>query len=221
MYELVERKLNDKESRLLKSKIRNYQKQIRSLYRIALYSALPGYGVAGLIILAGNLLSKEKTPVWFTLLIFLGAGTVLFVSVFRSLLRQNKDGRRIISVLEDALSNGMAREEKILCSRMVEIEELEDEGACYLFEIEDKRLFLLSGQEYYSNSKFPSTDFSLVDILDSNRNPVDSYIEKRGEKIRSCRIISARDKLKEMIPYDNKFLNCGVNELDSYLNKMA
>ncbi len=219
MYELLERKLNDKEIRLLKSRIRRYEKQIRPAYRTFLISGLLGYGAAGLIVIAGNLLSKDKTPIWFTMLILFGAGTFLFVSVFRSLFRQNRDSRRMITVLRDALTGGTARVETICSTRFIEVEEFEDEGACYLFEIEDKRLFLLSGQEYYSDSKFPSTDFSLVDILDANRNPVESYVEKRGEKLKPCRIISAKEKLKEVIPYEDKFIKCSLDELDSYIKK--
>ena len=125
----------------------------------------------------------------------------------------------MIAVLNDAIINGKARVETISCKRFIEVEELEDEGACYLFEIEDKRLFLLFGQEYYSDAKFPSTDFSIVDILDAKRNSVESYLEKRGEKLKPYRIISASDKIKEVIPYDEKFINCGLDELDSYINE--
>ena len=219
MYELIERKLNDKEIRLLKSRIRRYEKQVRPLYRTALISGLLGYGVAGLIVLAGNLLSKDKTPAWFTMLILFGAGSFLFLSLFRSLYQQNKGSSRMIAVLNDAIINGKARVETISCKRFIEVEEFEDEGVCYLFEIEDKRLFLLFGQEYYSDSRFPSTDFSIVDILDAKRNSVESYLEKRGEKLKPYRIISASDKIKEVIPYDEKFINCGLDELDSYINE--
>jgi len=221
MYELVERTLNDKEIRLLKSRIRGYEKQIRPPRRKVLIAVLLGYGAAGLIVLAGNLLAKDKTPVWFTVLILFGAGTFLFVSVFGSLSRQNRDSRRMIAVIKDALAGGSARVETICCKRFIKVEELEDEGACYLFEIDEKRLLLLFGQEYYSDAKFPSTDFSLVDILDANRNPVDSYVEKRGEKLKPYRIISASDKIKGIIPYDEKFINCGLDELDSYMNERA
>jgi len=47
------------------------------------------------------------------------------------------------------------------------------------------------------------------------------YVEKRGEKLKPCRIISASDKLKGMIPYDEKFINCGLDELDSYIDERA
>jgi len=217
MYELIERKLNDKEIRLLRFKIGRYESEVFSPYKAAAIWVLLSYGVAGLIVLAGNLLSKEETPVWFTLLIFFGVGTFLFVTALRTLFRQNRDNSRMIAVLKDALAGGSARVETISCKRFIEVEEFEDEGACYLFEIDDKRLFLLFGQEYYSDAEFPSTDFSLVDILDANRNPIDSYVEKRGEKLKPYRIISASDKLKEVIPYDEKFINCGLDELDSYM----
>ena len=41
-----------------------------------------------------------------------------------------------------------------------------------------KKLFLLFGQKYYATSKFPSSDFSLIEILDSKGNPIAEMIEK-------------------------------------------
>lgn len=219
MYELIERKLNEKEVRLLKLRVRGYEKQIHPLYRVVLISGLLGYGATGLIVLAGNLLSKTKTPLWFTLLIFAGVGTILFVSVIRSIIRQDKHNRAMIRAVNDALQNGTAVEETIKSDRMIEIQELEDEGACYLFEVEDKKLLLLFGQEYYPGPKFPVTDFSLIQIQDSKKNPIEFFIEKRGEKLKPYRTIPAKDRLKQMIPYDQKFIHCGIDELDEYLAK--
>jgi hypothetical protein len=217
MYKLIERKLNDKEIRLLKLRVRGYEKQIRPLYRVLLICGLLGYGTTGLIVLAGNLLSVNKTPLWFTLLIFAGVGTFLFVSVCLSTIRQDKQNRVMISILSDALQYGTVVEETIKSDRMIEVQELEDEGACYLFEVEDKKLLLLFGQEYYPGTKFPSTDFSLIQILDSKKNPVEFFIEKHGEKLKPYRTIPAKDRLKQMIPYDQKFINCGIDELDEHL----
>ena len=219
MYELIERKLNEKEVRLLKLRFRGYEKQIHPLYRVVLISGLLGYGATGLIVLAGNLLSKTKTPLWFTLLIFAGVGTILFVSVIRSIIRHDKHNRAMIRAVNDALQNGTAVEETIKSDRMIEIQELEDEGACYLFEVEDKKLLLLFGQEYYPGPKFPVTDFSLIQIQDSKKNPIEFFIEKRGEKLKPYRTIPAKDRLKQMIPYDQKFIHCGIDELDEYLTK--
>lgn len=219
MYELVERELNTREIRLLKSKVRRYEKEVRPAYRVALVAGLLGYGVAGLIVLAGNLLSKDKTPLWFTLLILVGVGTFLFVSVSRGLLKQNKHVRRMVCVIHDALEHGSVREEIVRSDRMIEVEELEDEGACYLFEVEDRKLLLLFGQEYYSGPKFPSTDFSLVEILDSRKNFVDLFVDKRGEKLKPYKMISAKSRLKHLIPYDHKFIDCGIGELEEHLTK--
>jgi hypothetical protein len=217
MYELVERKLNNKEIRLLKLRVRGYEKQIHPLYRVFLICGLLGYGTTGLIVLAGNLLAVNKTPLWFTLLIFAGVGTFLFVSVCRSMLRQDKHNRAMIHAIDDVLQNGTVVEEIVKSDRMIEVQELEDEGACYLFEVEDKKLLLLFGQEYYPGTKFPSTDFSLIRILDSKNNPVEFFIEKRGEKLKPYRTIPEKDRLKQIIPYEQKFINCGIDELDEHL----
>lgn len=219
MYELIERQLNDKENRLLKLRVRGYEKQIHSLYRVVLISGLLGYGATGLIVLAGNLLAVNKTPLWFTLLIFAGVGTFLFASVSRSILRQDKHNRAMIYAINDALQNGTAVAETVKSDRMIEIQELEDEGACYLFEVEGKKLLLLFGQEYYPGPKFPSTDFSLIQILDSKKNPIQFFIEKRGEKLKPYKTIPAKNRLKQMIPYEHKFIHCGIDDLEEHLTQ--
>ena len=123
----------------------------------------------------------------------------------------------MVSNLSEALDNGSAKEEIIEADRMIEVEEFEDEGACFLFEVEEKKLLLLYGQECYPSSRFPCTDFSLIEILDSKGNPVDSLMDKRGEKLKPCKTISAKDPLKQLIPYDDRFVDCGLDELEEHL----
>ena len=102
---------------------------------------------------------------------------------------------------------------------MIEVEELEDEGACYFFEIKDGKLFQLSGQEYYSRAQFPSTDFSLIDILDAQGNPVTSFLEKKGTRLEPCKMIRATDEIKNLIPYDQKFFDCRIDEFETYIKE--
>jgi len=123
----------------------------------------------------------------------------------------------MMSVIDDALQHGSAREEIVQAARMVEVEEMEDEGACYPLEVEEQKLLILFGQEFYAGPKFPSTDFSLVELRDARQHPIEFYIEKRGEKLRPCRVIAAKDPLKLKIPYDDQFIPCRLDELDAHL----
>lgn len=218
MYEVIERGLNEKEVRLLQSSRRRCQERMRPGWQVAVIAGLLGYGASGLIVLAGNLLAKDSTPLWFSLLILLGVGTFLFISVARSVLKQNRECRRMMSVIDDALQHGSAREEIVQAARMVEVEEREDEGACYLLEVDEQRLLVLWGQEFYAGPRFPSTDFSLVELRDSRRYPIESYIDRRGEKLRPSKVIAAKDPLKLKIPYDDRFIPCRLDELEACLD---
>jgi hypothetical protein len=61
-------------------------------------------------------------------------------------------------------------------------EEIEDEGACYAFELEGGRVVFVAGQEFTESARFPSLDFSLVYPLVEQGRPVEMFIEKRGGK---------------------------------------
>jgi hypothetical protein len=219
MYDQFERKLTEKEIKFLKTNIQAREKRNRSRYKAIIIQCLIGYGIAGVICLLGNLLSKDQPPFWFYMIIFWGAGTFLAFSLAKNAYRENMENSRMLSFLTDALQNGKARVEKIQSQRMLEVEELEDEGACYFFEVEARKLFQLYGQEYYSSATFPSTEFCLIDIIDSNGNPVASFLENNGEKLSPYRMICAKDTVKDLIPYDQKFIDCGIDEFEEYVKQ--
>ena len=153
------------------------------------------------------------------MLIFWGGGALLSVLLVKGALRDHRAVSQTLSYFKDALQHGRAHVERIQAQRMIEVEELEDEGACYFFEIEDRRLFQLSGQEYYSSAEFPSSDFSLIDILDSHGNPVSSLIENKGARLEPCKVISATDKIKNLIPYDQNFIDCSIDEFEKFIKQ--
>ena len=219
MYRQYERKLTEKEFRLLKSRIRAEEKRYRSRFQIVGIQCLFGFGIAGIICLLGKFLSEDTPPIWFFMLIFWGAGALLSVLLVKSALQDNRTVSQSLSYLKDALQHGRARVEKIQAQRMIEVEESEDEGACYFFEIEDGKLFQLSGQEYYAGAQFPSSDFSLIDILDRHGHPVTSLLEKKGAKLKPYKMISATDKIKNIIPYDQKFIDCSIDEFEKYIKQ--
>jgi len=219
MYSQFERTPTEKESRFLKARVRTDEKRYRSRIQIVRIQCLIGFGIAGIICLLGNFLSEDRPPIWLFMLIFWGAGAFLSLLLVKSALRDNREVSQALLLFRDALQHGRTRVERIQAHRMIEVEELEDEGACYFLEIDDRRLFQLSGQQYYSSAQFPSTHFSLIDILDSHGNPVASFLEKNGTKLEPCKIISATDKIKNLIPYDQKFIDCSIDGFEKYIKK--
>lgn len=217
MYEQFERGLTEKEIRYLKTRTKELENKERSVSSIVLIQSVVGFGIAALICLLGYVSSKDKPPIWFFLLIFLLPGTTWTLWFTKDSLREQKWIKTSLLGLIDALTADRVKEERVKSDRMIEIEEREDEGACYLFEVEPKKLLLLYGQEYYPTPQFPSSDFSLIDILNSQGNPVASIIEKKGDKLKAYRTISAKDKIKDLIPYESKFLDCGIHDVETYL----
>ncbi len=62
----------------------------------------------------------------------------------------------------EELDSGQAR--VIVCqpSRIIEREELEDEGAFWIFDAGDGRYLAICGQDYYETPRFPSAHFEVV-----------------------------------------------------------
>ena len=52
---------------------------------------------------------------------------------------------------------------EVRATELVEIEERDDEGACWLFQLREE-ILVLAGQDYYETTKFPNDDFSLVEV---------------------------------------------------------
>ncbi len=215
------RSLNDKEIRFLKSRVYKLEKKLKPAATIILTQGCIGFGIAAFLCGLGFLTAKDKPPVWFLGILFFLPGLIWTLWFSKDALKEHQWREQTLTRLKDALAYDQARIERITCERMIEIEEREDEGAGYLFEVEPHKLFLLSGQEYYAGPKFPSTDFTLIDILDSKEHAVHSIIEKNGAKLKPYRIISAKDKIKELIPYENKILNCAIEDLEEFLLSSA
>jgi len=102
--------------------------------------------------------------------------------------------RQQIPMLEDALVADRAIETRIQSTRVIEFEEVEDEGACYAFEHEEGLSLFVVGQEFYEDDDFPNTDFSIVDLLGAGAVPVVTLLLKPGSKLRPERVVPATIK---------------------------
>ena len=61
--------------------------------------------------------------------------------------------------LESALRRDAADVYDVRARAFVELEEFEDEGACYAFELDPGRVVFVSGQEFYEAARFPEPRF--------------------------------------------------------------
>jgi len=88
--------------------------------------------------------------------IWFGIGSVISLwSYFSEKPRE----KAAVELYADALRRNQARETRIQSHEMVELEEQDDEGACYAFQLSGKRIVFVSGQDFYSSARFPNTTF--------------------------------------------------------------
>lgn len=102
--------------------------------------------------------------------------------------------------MNDAQERNVAEVVHIQSVKMVEFDEINDEGACYAFQIGDDKIVFVVGQEFYRSSKFPNTDFELVHIYDRARNLVEMLVFNHGVRLKPARKISAEQKVKLNLP---------------------
>lgn len=195
--ETVIRPLVEKERRLLNRGLSRRKRRLARLRRRVLVTALVLFvGLSGFIMIATIL--DKKGPPWYASLV-IGLGVAVPISLWSYLSLRPK---LIASVcqFESALRRNEARAIRIQSDAMVEFEEVEDEGACYAFQLNDPWIVFVSGQDFYPSARFPNTDFSLVSINGDHEVLVESFVEKHGNKLKPVRMISSEQKSKLRIP---------------------
>lgn len=140
---------------------------------------------------------------WTVVTAFWGVVAVgLAVWTRRDLAADGTSFEQLASNLESALRRDAVDVYDVRAQAFVEFEEIEDEGACYAFDLGDGRLVFVSGQHVYEAARFPSLDFSFVHVLDEQDRVVDVLIDKRGDKARPVRTVPATVKRTLQIPDD-------------------
>ncbi len=191
------RPLTPAERRLLRCKIRRYQIRPGEVDR----------GV-GLIVASGTavlwLLTLLAADVpWPLVTVFsIVLGWLLYIWVRRDLRKETEHLPAMVSSMESALRRDEAESFDIVAEAYAEFEEVEDEGACYAFDLGDGRMVFLAGQQFYPSARFPSLDFSVVYPLDEDGGSPDMWIEKRGPSAEPARVVPAAVnwELAERIP---------------------
>lgn len=105
-----------------------------------------------------------------------------------------KENRARVRSLESALRRSETDVYYIKAKSYVEFEEVDDEGACYAFEIDDGRLLFVIGQDFYRARTFPSLEFSLVNLLDERDQTILTFVAKGASATPPVKILSADQK---------------------------
>jgi hypothetical protein len=183
------RSLTPAERRLLRCKIR------RNRLRPGEVDRRVGFIVAGATTILWLLTLLVADVSWPPVTLFwIVFGGVLYVWVRRDLRKETAHLPAMSSSMESALRRDEAESFDITAEAYAEFEEVEDEGACYAFDLGDGRIVFLTGQQFYPSSRFPSLEFSVIYPLDQDGGWADMWIEKRGPAAAPARVVPASVK---------------------------
>lgn len=204
------RPLTEAERRAIHAKIRSLRASARRTTR----GYLPiGAGVI-LVLWLWTILASDAP--WLVVTVFwlvVGCGITFWVG--RDMRKQAGQLEGMTRGLESALRRDATDVYDIRSKSFAELEEVEDEGACYAFELEDNRVVFIAGQEFYEGARFPSHDFSLVYVLDEDGQSVEMFIEKRGAKAAPAKRIPAGVKRKLDVPAHLEMRSGRIENLES------
>ena len=127
------------------------------------------------------------------------------------------DIRRQHSLLTAALQHDRGRVFHVQSGRVVEFEEIEDEGACFAFDIGEGRILFVQGQEFYPDDEFPNSDFSLVTVLGPGNAVADEIFTKSGAKLDPERRITKEVKDRVTIPDHLETIEADLATIESAL----
>jgi hypothetical protein len=187
-----ERPLDRAERRLLGARLSALRARRGSRRRVGLAAAV----VIGPLWLL-TLLAARGVPWWVPSLFWLALAGGIGLWVF---LQEARNARSAAAQLERALGFDRVRERRVRASEVIEVEEAGDEGACWLFQLPGDHILVLAGQEYYETARFPSDDFSLVDILLDGGSVLEELIAPHGRKLPPSRRLPER--LRAKLPLD-------------------
>jgi hypothetical protein len=205
----VERPLTPAERALLEAQIVDVRQRRRALLpKIGLVSA----GVCGALAVATLFASGAPATI---VILFWTAMALLFT--FWIAGPELRRERQRETVLAEALRTSRGRATRIASSRMVSFEEIEDEGACYAFAIDDDTVVFIAGQQFYETDRFPNDDFELVDVLASNGAPLDELLMTHGRPLRPERVIASSIKQQLEIPQHLETANATLETIEARL----
>ncbi len=205
--ERITRPLNPEEKRVLSRTLSREQQRLRlMLTRVVVFQSVVFGALWALTILAARQHWLLVTAFW----AMIGVGVAFWA--YRDARREVSS--RILRV-KSALLRNEARVTRIQSQWMVEIEESEDEGACYAFQVDEEEIVFITGQDYYSSARFPNSDFSLVQVMDSDEKIFEEVISKQGTKLKPVRSLPATIKSRLKSPDHMQSITGRIENLET------
>jgi len=204
-----ERALTDAEKRELEARIERLQSMVRlRLPKATVASVIVCGALAALTLLVSDASRGVILAFWLALAVLFS----LWIG-----LPGRTGPRRQAALLEAALRHDRARVFRVQSTRVVEFEEIEDEGACYAFDIGEGRILFVQGQEFYPDDDFPNSDFSLATVLGPGNAVVDEIFTKSGAKLDPERRIARDVKDRLTIPDHLEVIDADLGTIEAVL----
>jgi hypothetical protein len=189
------RALTESEQRLVRAKVRHYAARAHRTSRSAVLT-----GAVTTILLWLLTMWASDAPWTVVTAFWVVAGGAITIWTWRELRGGGQQARSIVNALESALRRNTADVFDVRATSFGDFEEIEDEGACYAFDLGDGQVVFVMGQEFHASARFPSLDFSLVYALDESGRTADMFIDKRGAVAVAAERVPAHIKKRLVLP---------------------
>ncbi len=223
MIKYLQRQLNDDDIKYLNKKYRLQEQRLifinkKIMKYLPFYSAL--FGICTVVFFILLYRKSDSFFLFFTGTVFVCSPFMIF-RLIKTFIKNTMLQKKLHDIMDDVLEKDTAKVSYCNSKEMIEFEEIEDEGAQYFFQVEENKIFHISGQEYYETSVFPSNEFELVSILGKNSNETaDFYIHTIGHKISPIMVVPA-DVKKEYIDKISELpeiIEGNIKDLDSVMD---
>jgi len=211
MYKRYSRQLSESETRHL-NKNRNgllSESKFWNLIKKNFIVSFVGGIILGILVILSSDVPIEY-PIYFMLGITLLYTTWGFIENKVQISRQINNISKCLDINEVFIDH-------VQSSEMIEFEEIDDEGACYCFEIDQSKLLFITGQDFYKSKKFPSTDFDIVSAYGNSESIVLFKIYGNGDKLEPRRIIPWELKEKLRQPDHLEIIEGNLKDIENIL----
>jgi hypothetical protein len=206
------RSLTDAERMRLQRNAGAFERQAARAGRAALRVG----GVLVAILWVATLLASDAP--WLVITGFwVVVGSAVIWWAHRGLAAEGGDLGRMAGALRSALERSEAEEVRIRATALVELEEVEDEGACWAFQVGERQMVFVCGQQFYATASFPSLDVSLIHPLAADGTPVDEWIEVHGTRAEPDRKIPRERKWELEVPEHLEVVDAAPETLEEDL----
>jgi hypothetical protein len=128
---------------------------------------------------------------------------------------------RSVQSFVSALGNDTARVTQIQSNAVVEIEEWDDEGAAYAFQLPERKIVFIDGEAFRASSRFPNSDFDVVELLGGSDGVAGIFLKARRETLSPLRKLSLIKQKDLRWPKHLQVIDGSLDELEQLLRRSS